>query len=373
MSSEIIESIETQLVDLPLKRIHKFSATSINNKAFLLVRIRTRSGILGVGEATTPGGPWWAGEAIETIQLMIEKYFAPLLIGEDAMNITRLLELLDRCAANNNFAKAAVEMALLDIKGKALDVPVYELFGGLYRDSAVINWPLAMGDAAADIEEAERMMADNLAHDFKVKMGYKSPTEDVSYIGELCRGLNDRASVRGDLNASWNEAQARSLLPQLREHGLLLMEQPLEAWNREGLARLRQSCDLPILADESACTQQDARELLTLGAADAISLKPLKSGGLLATQKIVAIAASGGVPCYAGTFLESSIGTASHMHLVAALPQINYGNELVGPIWLADDIVEAPVEYRDNRVWVKHEPGLGITLDEDKVLHYLRR
>ena len=66
MSAEIIESIETQLVDLPLKRVHKFSATSITTKAFLLVRIRTRSGIVGIGEATTPGGPWWAGEAIET-------------------------------------------------------------------------------------------------------------------------------------------------------------------------------------------------------------------------------------------------------------------------------------------------------------------
>jgi len=92
----------------------------------------------------------------------------------------------------------------------------------------------------------------------------------------------------------------------------------------------------------------------------------------LVCQKIAAIASASGVSCYAGTFLESSIGTASMMHLVAASPNIDYGNELVGPIWLADDLVQEPVEYRDNHVWVKHGPGLGIDLDEDKVKKYMR-
>jgi len=60
------------------------------------------------------------------------------------------------------------------------------------------------------------------------------------------------------------------------------------------------------------------------------------------------------------------------MHLIAATPNIDYGCELIGPIWLADDLVQEPVEYRDNQVWVKHGPGLGVELDEDKVTHYLR-
>lgn len=372
MNVELIQRIETQIVDLPLKRVHKFSATSITTKAFLIVRIYTNHGVLGIGEATTPGGPWWAGEAIETIKLMIDRYFFPVLKGQNALNIHQLLAKLDKVAVGNTFAKAAIEMALLDLKGRVMKVPVYQLLGGLYRESSRVNWPLAMGDPKLDIEEAERMMADNLAHDFKVKMGYMSPNDDVNYLGELCKGLCDKASVRGDLNGAWDETTARKLLPALEAHGMQFIEQPLQSWNRAGLARVRENISMPVLADESVRTIQDALDVVNLSAADAISFKPLKSGGLLVCQQIAAIAASAGVSCYAGTFLESSIGTASMMHLVAATPNIDYGNELVGPIWLADDLVQEPMEYRDNQVWVKHGPGLGIDLDEDKVKHYLR-
>lgn len=372
MGSEIIRKIETQIVDLPLKRVHKFSNTSITTKSFLLVRIYSSNGLMGMGEATTPGGPWWAGEAIETIKVMIDNYLAPCLIGEDALNINRIMARLDKVAAHNPFAKAAIEMALLDLKGRALQVPVYQLFGGLCRESARINWPLAMGNPEADIDEAERIMADNIAHDFKVKMGYFSPEDDVEYIGALCKGLGEKASIRGDLNAAWDDIQARTFLPKLQESGMSLIEQPLKAWNRAGMARVRDIVNMPVLADESVCSTHDLLEVINLGAADAISLKPLKSGGLGACRQIAAIASASGVSCYAGTFLETSIGTASFMHLVAATENISYGNELVGPIWLADDLAQEPVEYRDNQVWVKHGHGLGVELDEDKVKHYLR-
>ncbi len=372
MNEETIQKVETQIVDLPLKRIHKFSATSITTKAYLLVRIYSVNGLMGIGEATTPGGPWWAGEAIESIKVMIDEYFAPCLVGEDALNISHLMGKLDKVAVYNTFAKAAIEMSLLDLKGRALDVPVYHLLGGLCRDSSRVIWPLAMGDPTADIEEAERIMDDNIAHDFKVKMGYLPPKDDVHYLGELCKGLCNKATVRGDLNAAWDEIQARTWLPVLEDQGMHLIEQPMQSWNRTGMARVREMIKMPILADESVCTIQDALDLVTLAAADAFSFKPLKSGGLLVCQKIAAIASAAGVSCYAGTFLESSIGTASMMHLVAASPNIDYGNELVGPIWLADDLVQEPVEYRDNHVWVKHGPGLGIDLDEDKVKKYTR-
>jgi len=372
MSSEIIEKIETRIVDLPLKRIHRFSATSITTKAYLVVRIYSANGLIGVGEATTPGGPWWAGEAIETIKVMVDNYFTPCLLGQDALNISQLMLELDKVAAHNNFAKAALEMALFDLKGRALDVPVYQLLGGLCREASRINWPLAMGDPEADIEEAERIMAENLAHDFKVKMGYLSMEDDIRYLGKLCKGLCDKATVRGDLNAAWDEVQARSGLPALEAQGMHMIEQPLPAWNRAGMARLRKLVKMPMLADESVCSLHDARQTADLAAADAFSFKPLKSGGLLACQKIAAIASASGVACYAGTFLESSIGTASMMHLVAATAEMNFGNELVGPIWLADDLVQEPVEYRDNQVWVKHGPGLGVELDEDKFKHYQR-
>ena len=372
MDTEIIKRVETQIVDLPLKRIHKFSATSITSKAFLIVRIYSANGLMGVGEATTPGGPWWAGESIESIKVMIDDYFSPCLIDEDALNINHIMAKLNKVAVRNTFAKAAIEMSLFDIKGKALGVPMYQLLGGLCRESSQINWALAMGDTKADIEEAQQIMDANIAQDFKVKMGYMSAEDDVNYLKQLCQELGDKATVFGDLNAAWDESQARRLLPELEDNGMSMIEQPIQSWNRQGMARLRDKLKMPMLADESVCSLRDAQDLIQLSGADAISLKPLKSGGLLVCQQIAAMAGASGVACYGGTFLESSIGTASFMHLVAATPNIDYGCELIGPIWLADDLVQEPVEYRDKQVWVKHGPGLGIDLDENKVKHYLR-
>jgi muconate cycloisomerase len=372
MNTEVIKKIETCIVDLPLKRIHKFAATTIDCKSYVIVQVHTSNGITGIGEATTPGGPWWAGEAVETIKVMIDTYLAPALIGENAFQINSLLQKMDNIAANNNFAKAALEMALFDIKGQALGVPLYELFGGLSRESMPLKWPLAQGDASADLAEAEKLMADNVVQEFKVKMGYMSPEEDVNYIGELCKGLNGKASLLGDLNASWSELTTQQLLPALVEHGLGYLEQPVAAWNKAALANIRAISPIPIIADESICSAQDVNEVNILSAADMLSLKVFKHGGLSRTQQIAQQAAASGIACYAGTFLECSIGTAAFMHLLSAQTSIDGGNELVGPIWLADDIVNEPVSYKDNHIWVKHAPGLGLTLDHDKLSHYQR-
>lgn len=372
MNTEIIEKIETTIVDLPLKRIHKFAATTINCKSFVIIQIHTKNGVTGIGEATTPGGPWWAGEAVETIKVMIDSYLAPALIGENALQINSLLQKMDCIAAHNSFSKAALEMALYDIEAKAMDVPVYELFGGLVRESMPLKWPLAQGDSKADLAEAEQMMSSNIAQEFKVKMGYMSPEDDVDYIGELCRGLNGKATLLGDLNATWSELTTQKYLPELAAHGLNMLEQPVAAWNKQALANIREASPIPILADESICAAHELDEINRLGAADMLSLKIFKHGGLSRTQQIAQKAADNGIACYAGTFLESSIGTSAFMHLLAAQNTIDGGNELVGPIWLADDIVEEPVQFNNNRIWVNHGPGLGVTLDQDKLSHYQR-
>lgn len=372
MNTELIERIETTIVDLPLKRIHKFSATTINSKSFVIVQIFTNNGIVGIGEATTPGGPWWAGEAVETIKVMIDSYLAPTLIGEDALQIDTLLQKMDAVAANNTFAKAAIEIALFDIKGQALDQPVYKLFGGLARESMPLKWPLAQGNAKADLEEAETLMSSNTAQEFKVKMGYMTPEDDVNYIGALCKGLNNKASLLGDLNAAWDELTTQKYLPVLAEHGLAMLEQPIAACHYEALARIREASTIPILADESVFSARDVNDIHNYNSADMLSLKMFKHGGLTRTNHIAEIAAAKGIACYAGTFLESSIGTAAYMQLLAAQDSINGGNELVGPIWLADDIVEESVQYKDNHIWVNHGPGLGVRLDQDKLSHYRR-
>lgn len=372
MSCLTIRAVETTLLDLPIRRPHHFATVTIDRQSVLLVRLRTAEGIDGLGEAVTPGGPWWGGESVEGIKATIDGYLAPLLVGEDACRITALLGAMDRVVAGNPFAKAAVEMALFDAKGKALGVPVYELLGGLVHASIPVTWALAAGDQQRDIAEAEEKLVHGEHAAFKLKMGELEPAADVRRVGAIARALAPRASVRVDLNSAWSEATAMRWLPALEEAGVELVEQPIPRWNLDGMARLAAAHRVAIMADESLGSVQDAWEIARRAAADVFALKLHKSGGIQNVTKIAAIAEATGIPCYGGASLETSIGTAAAAHVFATLPQLTEGCELFGPLWLADDLVEEPVAYRDGRLCVPQGPGLGVQLDEQQVRRYTR-
>ena len=135
LSGLTIGHVETVILDLPIRRPHEFAHQTMNRQSHVLVRIRSDDGLEGIGEGVTAGGPWWGGESVETIKAMVDTYLTPVLIGENPSRINYLLEHIERAASGNACAKAAVEMALYDMVGKTLGVPVYELLGGLYRDS----------------------------------------------------------------------------------------------------------------------------------------------------------------------------------------------------------------------------------------------
>lgn len=369
----LIRSVETLIVDLPIKRPHQFSATRIVTQAYLLIKVLTEDGIVGIGEGATPGGPWWSGDSIETMKEMIDTYLAPALIGESAARITRLHDRMNRIAFGNNFAKAAIDMALWDILGKSLNVPVHALFGGQVRDKSEISWALATNKADTDVAEAESMLDKRLARIFKLKAGALPPEEDVHRAIAVAKAMNGRAEIRIDLNQAWDEATARRWLPALVDAGVSLIEQPVQGWNIDALGRLRTLFNVRIMADESLTTLQTALRISALAAADVLALKLMKSGGLTACRQISGIAEAAGLATYGGTFLEGSLGTSAGLQLVAAERSLTYGSEYIGGIWLAEEVVTDPLVYKDFHVHVPAGSGLGMNLDEDKVAHFRRK
>ncbi|MBA8824056.1 muconate cycloisomerase [Saccharopolyspora lacisalsi] len=372
MSALTIHSIETVIVDLPTSRPHKFKSTTMLCQSYVLCRVRTEDGIEGIGEATTPGGPWWGGESVETIKATIDTYLVPELIGQQASRIDLLADRMDRVAAGNHFAKSCVEMALFDAWGKALGVPVHELLGGLFRESIPVTWALSAEDADIVIAEAEDKLALEGHRSFKLKAGSHSPDRDVARILAVAKALGERASVRIDLNAAWDEATAARWLPKLEAGGVDLVEQPIPGWNLEALGRLAAQLTIPIMADESLRSVQDAYAVGRHAAGDIFSLKLNKLGGLSRTKKTAAVAEAMGVPCHGGTSIESSIGTAAAAHTYGAIANVTFGSELFGPKLLADGIVEEPLVYDSGELRVPRGPGLGISLDEAKLTKYQR-
>lgn len=372
MSNLKIGSVEVILVDLPLVRLQRFAAIGASATSIVLIRVRTEDGLEGIGEAVTPSGPWWGGESVESIKLMIDDHIAPMMIGEDPFNLSAVRARIDRALFGNPFAKAGIEMAILDLQGKALNAPLYELLGGKRRDSLPCSWPLASGEPNAEIEEAERMIAAKRYNIFKLKMGAVDPVEDVERACAVARGLEGRGSVRADPNEMWDETTAKWAVPRMADAGIAMIEQPMARWNLAASARLTERSDCAIMIDEGLCTAQDMLQISQLRAADLVSLKVMKSGGILETRRIADMAEAGGISLYMGTFLECSIGTAANMQLCATFADLPYGGELSGPGLVAEDIAVRPARYENFELQLEEGPGIATEVDEDKLKAFRR-
>jgi muconate cycloisomerase len=367
-----ITSIRSTIVDVPTVRRHALSSLSVTAQSYVIVELRLANGADGIGEAATLGGPRWSEESVESIKATIDAYLAPALIGASAERFKAARIRMDGAAKRNNAAKAAIETALFDAVGKTLGVSAVQLLGGAVRESMPVLWTLASGDPAQEIEEAERKLDARLHDTFKVKIGAQSPDADIVRLRRLAGSLADRASLIVDANQAWDEATALHCLPVLAELGVRLLEQPLPAWNLAGMARLRARSTVPLMADESVFSTHDMLEVARTGAADAVSLKLVKHGGLLAARDVAAVAEAAGIGLYGGCLLESSIGAAAHLQVFAALRELSWGCEHFGPQILVDDLVEQPLHFGDFHIHLPAGPGLGVTLDHEKLRRYAR-
>jgi muconate cycloisomerase len=368
----LIEAIDAVLVDLPTIRAHKLAMTTMRQQTLVIVRVACSDGRVGIGEATTIGGLAYGEQSPEGIQSAVETYIAPLLRGQDATRIGAALQRVAASVQGNSFAKAAVEIALLDAQGRRLGLPVHALLGGAVRDALPVLWTLASGDAARDVDEARALIEARRHEVFKLKIGSRPLAADIAHVQAIRRGLGDAVTLTVDVNQAWDEPTAVRGIAALEALGVALVEQPVARRDRRALRRLAARFDVPIMADEAVHDAIDAFELAADGAADVYALKVSQAGGLWPTLRAAAVADAAGVGIYGGTLLEGSIGSIAAAHVFAACPQLRWGTELFGPLLLTDDIVVQRPEYRDFALRVPQAPGLGVELDADKLAFYRR-
>jgi muconate/chloromuconate cycloisomerase len=366
-----IDSIQAVIVDVPTKRPIQMSITTVQRQSYVIVRVFS-DGLVGTGEGGSVGGPVWSSECAETIKIIVERYLAPHLIGTDVFNISSALQTMSRAVTGNASAKAALEMALFDLKARALNVSISELLGGRLRNAIPIAWTLASGDTQRDIDSAVEMIECGRHNRFKVKLGFRSPKEDLVHMEALSYCLGSKAYLRVDVNQAWDEQVASVYIPELESLGVELIEQPVARENSHALRRLSHSNRVAIMADESLSTLASAFDLARDRSVDVFSLKLCNMGGICATQKIAAIAEASGIASYGGTMLDSTIGTSVALHLYSTIPSLPFGCELIGPFVLADTLSQESLEIRDYELQIPSGVGHGMTLDEDKMRQYAR-
>jgi muconate cycloisomerase len=365
-----VSRVETVIIDLPTIRPHKLSVATMNGQVLTLVRVHCSDGVVGVGEGTTIGGLAYGGESPESMKTNIDSWFAPVMVGQDATRVQTLMARIGRMVRENRFAKSAVETALLDAQGKRLGLPVSELLGGRRRDRLPVAWTLASGDTSRDIVEAERMLELRRHRVFKLKIGARAIKDDIAHMAAIKAALGDRGAVRVDLNMAWSEGEAAYGIAALADVGCELVEQPVAS--TAALTRLARRFPVALMADESLTGPESAFELARVQGADVFAVKLEQSGGAFNALRVAAIADAAGIGLYGGTMLEGAVGTVISAHAFSTFANLQWGTELFGPLLLTEEILAEPLDYSDFELTVPGGPGLGVTLDEDRVAFFAR-
>ncbi|WP_353346464.1 muconate/chloromuconate family cycloisomerase [Litorivita sp. NS0012-18] len=367
-----IDQIETLILEVPTIRGHVLSMATMRTQTAVLVRVRFSDGSEGIGEGTTIGGLSYGPESPEGIQLAIETYIAPALIGRNGDDVNGANQLIDKLVKGNRIAKTAVEIALWDGLGKRLGVPVSQLFGGGVHDHLPVAWTLASGNTDTDIAEAQEMIEKRRHNIFKLKIGKRSVREDVAHVAKIIEAIGGAGTVRVDINTAWSLHDARWGLKGLQEAGCELAEQPVPARDRRAMAELVKGYEIAVMADEALNGPEDALDVASARAADVFAVKIGQSGGLKRASEVIAIGQAAGLGLYGGTMLETGLSTAAALQLFSTVGEMAWGTELFGPLLLTEDILATPIVYRDFCVEVPQGAGLGVALDPDKIEFFRR-
>ncbi|WP_417679838.1 muconate/chloromuconate family cycloisomerase [Roseibium sp.] len=368
-----IAAIETVIVDCPTTRRHRLSNTEVSAQSYVIVRVALADGTIGWGEAATLGGPRWSEESVEAIKANIDTYITPALAGVSALDFEQNALIMQKVVSRNTAARAAVESALYDAAGRSLGLSASVFLGGAVREKIEVAWALASGDADQEIEEAKAKLAAREHRRFKIKLGFHDPAADMDRLRRIVDTLGGEAEIIVDVNQGWSEATALRRLPELAEMGIALIEQPLRPGLLAATARIAARSAIPIMVDEAAFSGTDIVQNGMAATGSVLSLKLVKSGGLLEMKRAAGIASAFGMEIYGGCLLESGIGAAAHLAVFASLPRLEWGCEHFGPRILRTDLVKGGITFRDFHIHVPDGPGLGIEVDRDALREVTRK
>ena len=288
--------------------------------------------------------------------------------------MTHLRHVIEGVIRLNPFTKAAVEMALWDLAGKAIDQPVYQLFGGKVCDDVPLKMVVGAFPIPKAVELAKQFL-DRGAKCLKVKVG-TDPDEDVQRVQAVRDLAGPNVPIGIDANCGWSVPIAKHTLRRLEAFDILFAEQPISTADANQLAALRDATCIPIMADESVFTLNHAWHLTSARAVDVLSVYPGKHGGLANTLEITHVAKAAGIACSMGSNLELGIGTAAMLHVGCAAPGIInecYPGDYIGPLYHEADMLVTPLALGPPRASVPEGPGLGVELDEEQLAKYRDR
>ena len=362
-----ITQIHAYGVELPQRTRYKMSVANYESLRTIVVEVRDNEGRVGVGQAsiTAPAySPY--GETLEGALHAINAVLTPVLVGLNPLAIELAHLKMHQVLHGNPSAKTAIDIALHDLSGQILGVPVYSMLGG----PILLELPVLASIGYFPTEELVDRAAQLIDQGYgalKVRVG-TDLREDMRNLAALRKRLGDALPLSVDFNQAMSEVHGRpdkaiSYIKHLEQFDLDSIEQPVVFHDFEGMARVTAAVDTPIVADESIWTLQDAKRAIDMAACDIIKIKIVKTCGLLMARKMAAICEAASMPLVVGHGIAGAVQNVAEAHLAASLPGWKPPGEMNGYLKLSRDIANSPMIFEGGALRLSAAPGLGVSLD----------
>lgn len=371
-----IKSIRAATVRIPLSTPYVWAHGIVDGFPNVIVEVTSDDGLVGYGESDIIYGVSY--ETTTGVVDVVVNYLAPDIIGMDPFNIEQILTIMDAKVKGNYSAKTGIEYALWDMKGKYLNQPVYNLLGGAYSDKIEVDYTLGI-DTPEQMAIAAAKMITYGYRTLVVKVGRAGKTTDIARLRTVREAVGPDIKLRLDANEAYTVEKAIGMIKSFEKYDAELVEQPTARWNIKGMAKIAAAVDTPISADEGNESLQAALQLIENNAIDVLNIKPHYHGGLWNSKKIAGIAQAAGVPLIIGGMNHFEVARQANRHFAISTPMAfeGYAHEGPGPASqaLTDNVTTQTVGYDDVKKWdgyvkVSKEPGLGSTVNWDKVKKY---
>lgn len=357
-------------VELPQRVQYKMSVANYERLSTVVVEIQADDGHVGVGQAsvTAPAySPY--GETLTSAVHAINAVLGPRLIETDPLAIELAHVTMRKSLQGNPTAKTAIDIALYDLSGKILGVPVFSLLGGPLTTKLPVLASIGYFPTDELVDRSVEAIEQGYGA-LKLRVG-ESLEADVRNLTAVRKRIGEKFPISVDFNQAMSLVhgrpdQAISYIRRLEEFNLESVEQPVAGTDFENMASITAAIDTPIVADESVWNLQDARRAIEMRACDIIKVKIVKTGGLLFARKMATLCEAAGMALVVGHGIAGVVQNAAEAHLAASLPNWKPPGEMNGYLKLAKDI-GSPLHFESGALKLESTPGLGVTLSAQEI------
>lgn len=363
-----ITQVEAFRIRIPNKGDYRMARGVHDAMRSVVVRIRTDTGIVGSGEAHQ-GVAGYSAESLGTMDSVVTEIYGPLLVGRELESVEQLSLALGIARRGNLFARCAVETALFDALGRARNLSIAAMLGGPVRTRLELSGSIGIDTPEVMAEKAATLVAAGY-RTIKVKVGTPDIAQDLECVRQVRKAVGDAVSIRLDANAGWSYTEAVTFIRGIGDLGIEYVEQPVAAEHPDAMVKLARLAIVPILADESVHTPDDAYRIIAAGGVDAIKIKISKVGGYIPARKIIDVCEAAGIKLVIGQGICSSLEAAAEAHLACAYPHVYPVAEMVGPAKLKGDLIQPALDLGSGTLELPDGPGLGVEVSNEALMRY---